>query len=59
MNTFIEFHRFENPIILKIFCILIFIIIAFRKSFKNITLVFFLELSNHEYKFETQLKKNS
>jgi hypothetical protein len=30
-----------------------FLIISFRKSFKNIMLVSFLELFGHEHKFET------
>ncbi len=30
-----------------------FLIIAFRKSFKNVTLVIFLELFGQEQKFET------
>jgi hypothetical protein len=30
-----------------------FLIIAFRKSFKIVALVFFFELSSQEHKFET------
>ncbi len=33
--------------------ILMFLIIAFRKSFKNVTQVPFYEFVGHEYKFET------
>jgi hypothetical protein len=35
---------FEISVISRILCILIFLIIAFKKSFKDITLVPFLEL---------------
>jgi hypothetical protein len=53
MSTFIRFYRFDISIILKIFCILIFLIIAFRKSFKIVTLIPFLGLFGHVHKFET------
>ncbi len=33
-----------------------FLVIAFRKQFKNITLIPFLELFGHEHKFETQFE---
>jgi len=44
---------FEISIISRILCILMFLIIAFRKSLKNITPIFFLELFGHKHKFET------
>ncbi len=44
---------FEISIISKIFFILMFLIIAFIKKFKNVTLVPFLEIFNHEHKFKT------
>jgi hypothetical protein len=34
-----------------------FLIIAFRKSFKTVALVFFFELSGQEHKFETWFEK--
>jgi len=37
MNTFIKFHRFEISITSKKKKNLMFLIIAFRKSFKNLT----------------------
>ncbi len=40
-------------IISWIFCILMFLIISFRKMFMNIVLVPFFELYGHEHKFET------
>jgi hypothetical protein len=43
-RQFIRFHRFWNlNNIKKILCILMFLIIAFRKSFKNVMLIPFLE----------------
>jgi hypothetical protein len=61
MNIFIIFFGIillgslylKISIISSILCILMFLIIAFRKSFKNVTLVFFLELSDQEQKFGT------
>jgi hypothetical protein len=50
MSTFIRFYRFEISIIFYIF---IFLIIAFRKSFRNVTLVPFLRFFGHVHKFET------
>jgi hypothetical protein len=44
---------FEISIISKILCIFMFLIIAFGKSFKNVTLVLFLELFGQEHKFGT------
>jgi hypothetical protein len=58
MNIFIKkirkhllgFIDFEISIIL---CILTFLIIALRKSFRNITPFFFLEFFGQEHKFGT------
>jgi hypothetical protein len=44
---------FEISIILRILCILMFLIIAFRKSFKNKILIFFFQLFGQEQEFET------
>jgi hypothetical protein len=44
---------FEISIILRILCILMFLIIAFRKSFKNKILIFFFQLFGQEHEFET------
>jgi hypothetical protein len=50
---FLGFIYFEISIISRILCILMFLIIAFRKSFMNVALVFFLELFGQEHKFGT------
>ncbi len=52
-DTFIKFHKFEISIVSRILCILMFLIITFRKKFRNVTLFFFLELFGHEHKFGT------
>jgi hypothetical protein len=44
---------FEISIISKILCILMFLIIAFKKNVKNVKLILFLELFDEEHKFET------
>jgi hypothetical protein len=44
MNTLLGSINFETSIISRILCILMFIIIAFIKSFKKLTLIPFLEL---------------
>ncbi len=44
---------FEISITSRILCILMFIIIAFTKSFKNIMPIFFLELFGQKQKIET------
>ncbi len=43
MNAFIRFHRFLNFNHIKDFFILMFLIIAFMKSSRNVTLVPFLK----------------
>jgi hypothetical protein len=44
---------FEISIISKILCILMFLIITFRKKIRIVTFVFFLELFGQEHKFGT------
>ncbi len=44
MSTFIGSIDFEFSIILRILCSLMFLIIALKKSFKNVTTVPFFEL---------------
>jgi len=44
---------FEIPIISRIMCILIFLIIAFKKKITNITLVPIFEFFGQKHKFET------
>jgi hypothetical protein len=45
---------FEISIISRIYIfIFMFLIIAFIKKFKNVALVHFLEIFNHEHKFRT------
>jgi hypothetical protein len=44
---------FEISIISRIFCILMFLIIAFKKSFRNVTLVLFFEFFDQKHKFGT------
>jgi hypothetical protein len=44
---------FEISIISKILNILMFLIITFRKSFRNVSPCFFLELFGQEHKFGT------
>jgi hypothetical protein len=53
MNIFIRFHRFLDFSNIKILCILMFLIIAFIKSFRIEMLVVFLDIFGHEHKFET------
>jgi hypothetical protein len=54
MSNLLGSINFEFSIIsIIIWCVLMFLIIAFRKSFMNVTLIHFLELFGHEYKFET------
>jgi hypothetical protein len=53
MNTFIRFHRFWDFNNIKMLCVLMFLIIAFRKSCKNTMLISFLEFFCYEHKFET------
>jgi hypothetical protein len=43
----------EIPIILRILCILMFLIITFKKRFRNVTFVFFFQLFGHVHKFAT------
>jgi hypothetical protein len=47
---------FEILVISRILCILMFLIIAFIKSFKNEMLVVFLDIFGHENKFETSFE---
>jgi hypothetical protein len=44
---------FEILIILRILCILMFLIIAFRKNLGNVTPYFLLELFGQEHKYGT------
>jgi hypothetical protein len=53
MSTFIGSIDFEILVISRILYILMFLIIAFIKSFKNEMLVVFLDIFGHENKFET------
>jgi hypothetical protein len=61
MNMFIIFLKinllgsmdFDISIISKILFTLMFLIIAFRKSFKNVTPIVFFKLFGQEHKFET------
>jgi hypothetical protein len=49
----LSYIDFEISIISRILCISMFLIIAFKKCFRNIMIVFFLELFGQEHKFGT------
>ncbi len=53
MTTFIRFHRFWNFNTIRNIVYSMFLVIAFIKSFKNITMVHLLECFYHKHKFET------
>jgi len=46
-------YRLETLMISRLFCILMFLIIAFEKSFMNATMIFCFELFGQEHKFKT------